>query len=69
MVHGVSLTHANFKKRFDCVKIVVFGNMIFVLWGGANSSLYIHARFRGDKYKLHNQKVMRKGLGLILTLD
>ncbi len=56
---------AHFKKRFNCVEMVVFGNMIF--GGRANSSLYIHARFRGDKYKLHHQKVMRKVLGLILT--
>ncbi len=37
-------------KCMENVKIVVFGNMI-LLWGGANSSLYIHARFCGDKYK------------------
>ncbi len=42
--------------------MVVFGNMIFVI-----SSLYIHARFCGYKYKLHHQKVMHKVLGLILT--
>ncbi len=28
---------------------------------------YIHARFHGDKYKLHHQKVMCKVLGLIPT--
>ncbi len=31
-----------------------------MLWRGANSSLYIHARFLGVKYKSHDQKVMRK---------
>ncbi len=37
----------------------------FLLWGGANSSHYIHTRFPGDKYKLHHQKLMQTVLGLV----
>ncbi len=58
---------ANFKKLFNCVKVVMFGAMIFVLLcGGINSSHYIHARFCDDKYKLHHEKLWQTVLGLLV---
>ncbi len=44
----------------------MFGAVIF-LWGGANSSHYIHARFHGDKYKLYHQKLTGTVLGLLVS--
>ncbi len=50
---------AKFKKSFHCVKMLIFFAMVFLLWGGANSSLYVHARFPGEKYNLHHQILMQ----------
>ncbi len=45
------------KTGFNCVKMVMFHAMIFVM-GEANSSLYIHSWFRGNKYKWHHQSCL-----------
>ncbi len=44
----------------------MFGTMIS-LRGGPNNSYYIHARFRGDKYMLHHQTLIRTILGLVVS--
>ncbi len=38
----------------------------FLLWGEGNISLYIHARFHGDKYKLNQQKLIQTVLELVV---
>ncbi len=48
---------AIFKKMFNCVKMVMFHAVIFVM-GGANNLHYVHAKFQVDKFKLHHQKLI-----------
>ncbi len=48
---GCPSHHARFKKMCNCVKVVMFHAMIFVM-GGTNKAHYMYAKFLGDKYKL-----------------
>ncbi len=66
-VHGVSLTWYLLQVNFKLCKDDNVWVILFLLWGGANSLRYMHARFPDDKYKLHHSKTMRTVLGLVVS--
>ncbi len=66
---GISVTWLCLLRE-ECSTIIEFLKVkilkrVFLLCGGASSSIYIHARFHGD-LQLHHKKLMRTVSGLLL---